>query len=136
MFYNYFIPGNFGNLLLSKGIGDYALESSLNDHRFSPVKISELKTLRVSVSLLVMFEKAEHCSSGDEARGRTGPNEGYRRTERNRIGQNRTTGWEKFSAGENSMGGGRRKEDDTACFVSKNKRKMGRKQRPISQILI
>ncbi|WVQ79800.1 hypothetical protein IAT38_001900 [Cryptococcus sp. DSM 104549] len=44
--------GNFSPMALSAGLADYALVSALEDHRFSPVKVSELPLLSCNVSLL------------------------------------------------------------------------------------
>ena len=57
----YQLRGCIGTLsprLLATSVGDYALISALNDRRFSPISLSELSLLRVSVSLLVNYELA------------------------------------------------------------------------------
>ncbi|GLC37449.1 hypothetical protein PLESTB_001584600 [Pleodorina starrii] len=43
---------------LRRALHDYALNSSLRDHRFSPIKLKELPSLQCKVSLLARFEKA------------------------------------------------------------------------------
>ncbi|GIL77207.1 hypothetical protein Vretifemale_6574 [Volvox reticuliferus] len=44
---------------LQRALHDYALNSSLRDHRFSPIRLKELPSLQCKVSLLARFEKAE-----------------------------------------------------------------------------
>ncbi|KAG2491459.1 hypothetical protein HYH03_010245 [Edaphochlamys debaryana] len=43
---------------LYSALHDYTLNSSLRDHRFSPIKLKELPSLQCKVSLLARFEKA------------------------------------------------------------------------------
>ncbi|KXZ46809.1 hypothetical protein GPECTOR_40g543 [Gonium pectorale] len=43
---------------LHRALHDYALNSSLRDHRFSPIRLKELPSLQCKVSLLARFEKA------------------------------------------------------------------------------
>jgi uncharacterized protein (TIGR00296 family) len=50
--------GTFEAQPLSDGLGSYALASALQDHRFSPISVSELPTLQVAVTLLTDFEDA------------------------------------------------------------------------------
>ncbi|GMK54119.1 hypothetical protein CspeluHIS016_0107050 [Cutaneotrichosporon spelunceum] len=47
--------GNFTPMRLDKGLAEYALVAALEDHRFSPVRASELQALGCSVSLLTPF---------------------------------------------------------------------------------
>jgi uncharacterized protein (TIGR00296 family) len=51
--------GTFESLPLSSGLSSYALTSALSDHRFSPIALSELPSLEVSVTLLTDFETAD-----------------------------------------------------------------------------
>ena len=51
--------GTFESLPLSSGLSSYALTSALSDHRFSPISLSELPSLEVSVTLLTDFEPAK-----------------------------------------------------------------------------
>ncbi|WWC89654.1 uncharacterized protein L201_004579 [Kwoniella dendrophila CBS 6074] len=44
--------GNFSPMTLAEGLREYALISALEDHRFSPIKPSELPHLSCNVSLL------------------------------------------------------------------------------------
>ncbi|WWC69074.1 uncharacterized protein I206_103010 [Kwoniella pini CBS 10737] len=44
--------GNFSPMKLAEGLREYALISALEDHRFSPIKASELPHLSCNVSLL------------------------------------------------------------------------------------
>jgi len=46
---------------LKKSLGEYAKTSAFHDHRFGPIKASELFLLRVGVSLLVNYESCENC---------------------------------------------------------------------------
>ncbi|KAL7421076.1 hypothetical protein Q5752_003960 [Cryptotrichosporon argae] len=50
--------GNFSPMPLAEGLREYALVSALNDHRFSPIRASELPHLAASVSLLTPFAPA------------------------------------------------------------------------------
>lgn len=50
--------GTFEAQPLSEGLSSYALASALQDHRFSPITVSELPTLQVAVTLLTDFEEA------------------------------------------------------------------------------
>lgn len=45
---------------LDSSVGEYALTSALMDRRFHPIKQSEVKSLRVGVSLLVDYEACRH----------------------------------------------------------------------------
>ncbi|WWD16273.1 hypothetical protein CI109_100699 [Kwoniella shandongensis] len=47
--------GNFSPMTLAKGLREYALISALEDHRFSPIKATELPLLSCNVSLLTPF---------------------------------------------------------------------------------
>jgi AMME syndrome candidate gene 1 protein len=49
--------GTLGPRLLATAVGEYAEISALRDHRFSPIGIAEVSSLRVSVSLLVEYEE-------------------------------------------------------------------------------
>ncbi|KAG6025733.1 hypothetical protein E4U19_002998 [Claviceps sp. Clav32 group G5] len=51
--------GTFESQPLSIGIPEYAIASSLQDTRFSPIKMTELPSLRVTVTLLTDFEKVD-----------------------------------------------------------------------------
>jgi uncharacterized protein (TIGR00296 family) len=51
--------GTFEALPLEHGLSSYALTSALEDYRFSPIPLSELPTLEVSVTLLTDFETAK-----------------------------------------------------------------------------
>ncbi|KAG6155756.1 hypothetical protein E4U11_005974 [Claviceps purpurea] len=51
--------GTFESQPLSIGIPEYAIASSLQDTRFSPIKKTELPSLRVTVTLLTDFEKVD-----------------------------------------------------------------------------
>ncbi len=42
-------------------LGDYAVTSAFRDHRFNPISSDEVKDLRVGISLLVNYEKCDHC---------------------------------------------------------------------------
>lgn len=42
--------------VLAKAVGEYAIISALRDQRFSPIRVDEMSSLRVSVSLLVDYE--------------------------------------------------------------------------------
>jgi uncharacterized protein (TIGR00296 family) len=44
---------------LATAVGEYAVISALRDHRFKPINVNEMGSLRVSVSLLVLYE---HCN--------------------------------------------------------------------------
>lgn len=60
----YELRGCIGSLSpkpLVSSVGDYALTSALGDRRFSPVTLSEVPRLRVSISLLVKYEECEDC---------------------------------------------------------------------------
>jgi uncharacterized protein (TIGR00296 family) len=52
--------GTLSPRLVVTSVGEYALISALHDRRFNPVKLSELPSLRVSVSLLVQYEVCEN----------------------------------------------------------------------------
>lgn len=47
--------GNFTPMRLDRGLAEYALVAALEDHRFKPIKESELPSLSVGVSLLTPF---------------------------------------------------------------------------------
>ncbi|WVQ99087.1 hypothetical protein IAU59_006219 [Kwoniella sp. CBS 9459] len=47
--------GNFSPMPLEEGLKEYALVSAFDDHRFSPIKASELPHLSCNVSLLTPF---------------------------------------------------------------------------------
>ncbi|BEI81635.1 hypothetical protein CcaverHIS002_0207950 [Cutaneotrichosporon cavernicola] len=47
--------GNFTPMRLDKGLAEYALVAALEDHRFSPIRASELPSLGCGVSLLTPF---------------------------------------------------------------------------------
>ena len=51
--------GTFAAQRLSKILGKYALISALQDDRFEPVQLQEVKNLNVGVSLLVNFTPIE-----------------------------------------------------------------------------
>eukprot|EP01086_Lenisia_limosa_P007738 TRINITY_DN27951_c0_g1_i1.p1 TRINITY_DN27951_c0_g1~~TRINITY_DN27951_c0_g1_i1.p1 ORF type:complete len:199 (+),score=35.44 TRINITY_DN27951_c0_g1_i1:163-759(+) len=51
--------GNFGDLNLQTGLGEYALISASKDHRFDPINKSEIPSLMVTVTLLSDFEDAK-----------------------------------------------------------------------------
>ncbi|KAL2107651.1 hypothetical protein VUR80DRAFT_4960 [Thermomyces stellatus] len=51
--------GTFEDQELEEGIASYALTSALHDSRFSPVRLSELPSLEVSVTLLTDFEDCD-----------------------------------------------------------------------------
>jgi AMME syndrome candidate gene 1 protein len=51
--------GTLGPRLLATAVGEFALTSALRDHRFNPVQILEVSSLRVSVSLLVDYEECK-----------------------------------------------------------------------------
>lgn len=55
--------GTFEDQDLEEGIASYALTSALHDSRFSPVRLSELASLEVSVTLLTDFED---CDDADD----------------------------------------------------------------------
>lgn len=60
----YNLRGCIGTLAprqLRYALGEYAKTSGLHDPRFQPISISEIPSLRVSVSLLVNYEECEHC---------------------------------------------------------------------------
>ncbi|MCJ1226348.1 hypothetical protein MMC12_002998 [Toensbergia leucococca] len=50
--------GTFEPLELESGLRSYALTSAFDDHRFSPITLSELNTLSTSVTLLTAFTPA------------------------------------------------------------------------------
>ncbi|GLI59505.1 hypothetical protein VaNZ11_001397 [Volvox africanus] len=50
--------GTLESKQLQRALHDYALNSSLRDHRFSPIRLKELPSLQCKVSLLARFEKA------------------------------------------------------------------------------
>jgi uncharacterized protein (TIGR00296 family) len=52
--------GTFSPQSLHKALSSYAITSACRDTRFEPVRSSELRNLKCSVSLLVNFEDAEH----------------------------------------------------------------------------
>jgi uncharacterized protein (TIGR00296 family) len=52
--------GTLSPRLIVTSVGEYALISALRDRRFNPVQLSELPSLRVSVSLLVQYEVCEN----------------------------------------------------------------------------
>ncbi len=45
--------------LLATAVGEYAIISALRDQRFNPISLSEVHSLRVSVSLLVDYEECK-----------------------------------------------------------------------------
>jgi AMME syndrome candidate gene 1 protein len=45
--------------LLSTAVGEYAVLSALRDKRFRPIQLSEISSLRVSISLLVQYEDCQ-----------------------------------------------------------------------------
>ena len=51
--------GNLSPISLPRAVPEYALISALNDTRFSPVTLSELPQLNVTVSLLVKYEECD-----------------------------------------------------------------------------
>jgi uncharacterized protein (TIGR00296 family) len=51
--------GTFAPSKLSGILGKYALISALEDDRFDPVSLKEVKTLNVGVSLLVNFQEGK-----------------------------------------------------------------------------
>jgi AMME syndrome candidate gene 1 protein len=51
--------GTLSPRLLSTAVGEYAILSALNDRRFRPIAMSEVSSLRVSISLLVQYEKCQ-----------------------------------------------------------------------------
>lgn len=51
--------GNFGELPVEDGIKEYSLIASLEDPRFPPVKLKELKNLQCTVTLLKNFRKGK-----------------------------------------------------------------------------
>ena len=53
--------GTLSPRLLVASIGEYAVTSALRDRRFHPIGISEVSSLRVSVSLLVQYEDCDHA---------------------------------------------------------------------------
>ena len=55
--------GTFEDQELEDGIASYALTSALHDSRFSPVRLAELPSLEVSVTLLTDFED---CDDADD----------------------------------------------------------------------
>lgn len=55
--------GTFEDQELEEGIAAFALRSALHDTRFSPVRLSELPSLEVSVTLLTDFED---CDDADD----------------------------------------------------------------------
>ncbi len=52
--------GTLSPASLRTALGEYAIISALQDSRFDPISLSELPTLRVSVSLLVNYEDCSH----------------------------------------------------------------------------
>jgi uncharacterized protein (TIGR00296 family) len=60
----YHLRGCIGTLSpreLRPSIGEYAKISAFRDHRFNPISIQEVPSLRVAVSLLVDYEECNHC---------------------------------------------------------------------------
>lgn len=53
--------GCLDNVAMEPGLRDYALKSSLEDKRFSPIRLEEFPTLSCKVSILHSFETAAHC---------------------------------------------------------------------------
>ncbi|GKT28169.1 AMMECR1 like protein, partial [Aduncisulcus paluster] len=53
--------GNLSGLPLRAGIGEYAVIAGTRDHRFMPISASELKQLRVTVSVLIDYEDGKDC---------------------------------------------------------------------------
>ena len=51
--------GTFQSSLISKSLPEFVLNSAFNDHRFSPIKESEVSQLSCSVSFLVNFEQGK-----------------------------------------------------------------------------
>jgi uncharacterized protein (TIGR00296 family) len=51
--------GTFEPAQLSDILGKYALISALEDNRFDPISLEDVKTLNVGVSLLVYFQKGK-----------------------------------------------------------------------------
>jgi len=47
-------------IMLGPGLSDYALRSSMQDRRFSPVQLEELPLLTCRLSILHQFEKCDH----------------------------------------------------------------------------
>uniref|UniRef100_F1L9A8 AMMECR1 domain-containing protein n=1 Tax=Ascaris suum TaxID=6253 RepID=F1L9A8_ASCSU len=50
--------GTFSNLVLHKGLHEYAIISAFKDSRFDPITLHEVEHLHCAVSILVNFEKA------------------------------------------------------------------------------
>lgn len=60
---SYRLRGCIGTLSpkhLSSGLGEYAGISAFRDSRFEPIQLSEVKHLKVAVSLLVSYEECQH----------------------------------------------------------------------------
>jgi uncharacterized protein (TIGR00296 family) len=53
--------GTFAPAQLSSILSKYALISALEDDRFDPIQMSEVKLLNVGVSLLVNFQEGKHA---------------------------------------------------------------------------
>lgn len=50
--------GTFNNLVLHKGLHEYAIISAFKDSRFDPIALHEVDQLHCAVSILINFEKA------------------------------------------------------------------------------
>ncbi|VDM29470.1 unnamed protein product [Toxocara canis] len=50
--------GTFSNLVLHKGLHEYAIISAFKDSRFDPITLHEVEHLHCAVSILINFEKA------------------------------------------------------------------------------
>ncbi|KAL7552848.1 hypothetical protein ACHAWF_016097 [Thalassiosira exigua] len=61
---DYDLRGCIGTLspkTLTYALSEFALTSALHDQRFDPIALHEFPLLRVGVSLLVKYEKCDHC---------------------------------------------------------------------------
>jgi uncharacterized protein (TIGR00296 family) len=52
--------GSLSRIHLSESLGDYAIKSGIDDSRFSPIDISELSSIKCTVSILHSFQKCDH----------------------------------------------------------------------------
>eukprot|EP01001_Neometanema_parovale_P009399 NODE_5642_length_923_cov_128.871250_g5419_i0.p1 GENE.NODE_5642_length_923_cov_128.871250_g5419_i0~~NODE_5642_length_923_cov_128.871250_g5419_i0.p1 ORF type:complete len:212 (+),score=26.23 NODE_5642_length_923_cov_128.871250_g5419_i0:84-719(+) len=53
--------GTHSPLPLVQGLSSYAMTSAFNDTRFSPISAKELPELQCGISLLLHFERGQHC---------------------------------------------------------------------------
>lgn len=53
--------GTLSDAHLASSLQSYTVSSAFKDGRFRPLELSELPTIELSVSLLVQYERGDHC---------------------------------------------------------------------------